>query len=306
MKLNWKLNWKPNRVTLLLCSVLLCVFSSLLYAKESDIQFKLSAHEPKQGDTLRLDVWAPQPVSSATVRFNNTDYRLFKMSASPTMNHYMTYLGIPRAFPLGPQDIQCAITLKPGETHTKTLSISVQDGEFPKSIVTLSPEKQTLANNTEQLIKEGALITQIMALITEDRYFSGPFILPAEGRISSLFGAYRVYNDNRQSGRHSGVDIANQTGTPILAANSGKVVLSQPLQTHGHTVILDHGLGVFSIYNHLDQLLVKEGQIVEKGGAIGLMGSTGIATGPHVHWGVSVQNIRVNPLYWVKNEFLYE
>lgn len=90
-----------------------------------------------------------------------------------------------------------------------------------------------------------------------------------------------------------------------MAANTGKVVFAEALQSHGNTIIIDHGWGILSIYNHLNAILVSPNQTVKVGERIGLMGSTGISTGPHLHWGMSVQGTRVDPSPWTTSTVLY-
>ena len=92
-------------------------------------------------------------------------------------------------------------------------------------------------------------------------------------------------------------------GTPVPAAARGRVVFSAELPVRGNAVIIDHGLGVFTLYSHLSQWSVAEGQIVEKGQTIGLVGQTGLATGPHLHWEVVTRGVSVNGLTWTQNDF---
>jgi murein DD-endopeptidase MepM/ murein hydrolase activator NlpD len=100
--------------------------------------------------------------------------------------------------------------------------------------------------------------------------------------------------------QHKGVDLSGAPGTPVKAPNGGRVVLSRALKVHGNTVVLDHGQGILSILNHLQDRLLHEGQRVEKGSLVGHVGSTGMVTGPHLHWGLSVAGVRVDPLSWVQ------
>jgi murein DD-endopeptidase MepM/ murein hydrolase activator NlpD len=97
-----------------------------------------------------------------------------------------------------------------------------------------------------------------------------------------------------------GLDIAAPTGTPIRADNAGRVVLARALVMHGTTVVIDHGLGVTSIFLHQSALRCHEGQRVHRGDVIGLVGQTGVATGPHLHWGVYVHGTPVSPLFWTR------
>ncbi|MEW5920090.1 MAG: M23 family metallopeptidase [Bacillota bacterium] len=124
--------------------------------------------------------------------------------------------------------------------------------------------------------------------------WEGEFMMPVQGRITTEFGVIRYINDV-ESGRHSGLDIAAPTGTPVRAANTGVVTLAMHLYVTGNTVIIDHGLNLFSAYSHMDRLLVTEGETVEKGTIIGEVGSTGFSTGPHLHWTISIGPVFVNP-----------
>ncbi|MFH1709663.1 MAG: peptidoglycan DD-metalloendopeptidase family protein [bacterium] len=131
-----------------------------------------------------------------------------------------------------------------------------------------------------------------------EKYYRGRFIRPASGRISMAFGLNETIN-GAESGKHRGLDFANAAGTKIVASNSGIVRLSEYLPAHGNTVVIDHGQGIFTYYAHQKKLLVTVGERVNKGQVIGLMGATGVATGPHLHFAVSLHNLRVDPMQWL-------
>jgi len=102
---------------------------------------------------------------------------------------------------------------------------------------------------------------------------------------------------------HAGVDIAIASGQPIKAANDGRVVLASNLYFSGNTVIIDHGLGLYTVYCHMSKLLVKRGSVVSRGQVVGLAGSTGLSTGPHLHWAAKINEARVDPLALLEIEF---
>lgn len=126
-------------------------------------------------------------------------------------------------------------------------------------------------------------------------FWQSRFIRPVPGRISTNFGAQRIYGD-RPAAPHGGMDIAAPTGTPILSPTPAIVRLAAgPFALEGNLVILDHGLGLYSVMMHLSRVDVKAGQIVAQGEPIGLVGATGRATGPHLHWGMTWLGVRVDP-----------
>lgn len=136
--------------------------------------------------------------------------------------------------------------------------------------------------------------------------FHGAFIEPTTyNRVSTEYGVIRVTNDDwENTRRHYGIDFANTLGTPIYATNDGIVTLSYELYITGNTIIIDHGLGLFSMYYHLDELLVEEGESVEKGELIANMGSTGYSTGSHLHFGIWNDGVYLNPWSFFEDGYL--
>jgi murein DD-endopeptidase MepM/ murein hydrolase activator NlpD len=136
----------------------------------------------------------------------------------------------------------------------------------------------------------------------DEAYYTESFVIPAKGRLSTEYGETRYVNDSPTSYRHSGLDIGAPTGTPIYAANTGKVVLARYLIMTGNTIVIDHGLGLFSVYFHMDKLWVEQGDMVERGQQIGEMGSTGFSTGPHLHLTMSYYETNIEPGYILVGE----
>jgi murein DD-endopeptidase MepM/ murein hydrolase activator NlpD len=150
----------------------------------------------------------------------------------------------------------------------------------------------------EQMIRinrDSAFLRDVYAHGLRERQWSEPFVRPVPGQANSVFGTRSIYNGEARS-PHAGADFLSPAGTPILAPNAGRIVCARDLFFTGNTVIIDHGLGLFSLLAHLSQLDVHEGDKVLAGQTIGLVGATGRVTGPHLHWALSVNGARVDPL----------
>lgn len=148
--------------------------------------------------------------------------------------------------------------------------------------IKLSPKDQIQAD------KEQQMLNKIYASSVNEFLFQKPFQLPLKSHITSIYGNRRIYNKHKQ-GQHLGTDFRAAIGDKVPAANRGKVVFSGDLFYTGGTVIIDHGLDVFTVYGHLSEPTAKTGSIVERGDIIGLSGNSGRSSGPHLHWGVKIQ-----------------
>lgn len=125
-----------------------------------------------------------------------------------------------------------------------------------------------------------------------------PFLWPVTGRISTLFGSQRIYQNGEAGSFHSGIDIARPAGTVVLAPADGVVILAadRPFTLEGHLLMLDHGMGLNSAFLHLSRIDVKVGALVRRGQPIGAVGMSGRATGPHLHWSLKWRDARIDPL----------
>ena len=195
---------------------------------------------------------------------------------------------------------------------TVTISINVNKKSFSvknkeyliERIDGLRKNKVVPGKNEIQKIKDDQKkIRESKKIGSKKKFFGKEFSLPVEGRISGFFGSQRILNKKPRS-PHNGIDIAASKGTPIVSPSSGIVkLIEHDMFFTGKTLIIDHGLGLISIFAHLNDIMVSQNQEIKKGETIGTIGMTGRATGPHLHWGVYLQNIPVDPMSLINSTF---
>jgi murein DD-endopeptidase MepM/ murein hydrolase activator NlpD len=169
--------------------------------------------------------------------------------------------------------------------------------KYPRIKVALAVEKKFTEPTPEQQqqIADGVKIKQdYLNRVMRAREWNGNFTAPADAPISDVFGSQRIFNGTASS-PHQGLDFRVPTGTPVAAMNDGTVLLARPLFYEGNFVVIDHGQGLLTLYLHLSEFKVKEGDTVRRGQIIGLSGGTGRATGPHLHVAVRWQGTYLDP-----------
>jgi murein DD-endopeptidase MepM/ murein hydrolase activator NlpD len=187
-----------------------------------------------------------------------------------------------------------AIRLKVGKKKRK-LKLWIRKASFPEQELTLPEDKVFLKpEDLDKVKKEDERLEDIFETISR-KYWKGDFIPPLNNAIATSFGTKRIMNGKWIS-VHRGIDIEGDAGEEVRASNDGRVVLEEELFFGGNTIILDHGQGIYTVYMHLSEFKVNSGDVVSKGDIIGLVGSTGRATGPHLHFGAKVQEMSVNPV----------
>ncbi len=175
-------------------------------------------------------------------------------------------------------------------------SVRVLPKQFPVQKITVAEKyAQPSPEDQKRSAEETKRLESIWETVSDSPYWDGKFKVPLSSELTSGFGRRRVVNGQHRS-PHSGVDLKAPTGTPIHAANSGKVVLAEDLFFSGNTVVIDHGLGLYTYYGHCSKLLVQANEMVKSGQVIGEVGATGRVTGPHLHWACRLNEARVNPL----------
>ena len=177
-----------------------------------------------------------------------------------------------------------------------TQAIHVEAKEFPTRTLRVPPQYVTPpASAKARIDRERQLLGRLFRVNAPSPRWTEPFAVPISGAVVSGFGVRSVFN-NEPRAPHGGADFASAEGTPIAAPAGGDVVLVQDLYFTGNTVVVDHGLGLQSLFAHLSRTDVHEGDVVARGQVIGAVGATGRATGPHLHWTVRLNGARVDPL----------
>jgi murein DD-endopeptidase MepM/ murein hydrolase activator NlpD len=265
-----------------------------------NLTLHLSSPDPSQGSLLLLELHSStQPVAGIKATWDNREIPFWQESkpAEKLPSVWRALLGVD--LELKPDQYELALTAKTesAEEIPCSASIDVKEGSFATERLTVAPN--FVEPNPEQLARaeaERQRLRAIFATVTPERLWDGFFHYPLAGiTTGGNFGKRRVLN-GKPGSPHGGVDFPAPAGTPVLAAQRGRVVLAEPLYFSGNTVILDHGLGLYTFYAHFESISVQPGDLVDAGALLGKVGATGRVTGPHLHWGATVNRARTNPL----------
>lgn len=255
------------------------------------IDFVYSSFEPGQIVLVRLT--DASGVRKVTIRFLN---KMFVLEPAGERDEPFAFIGLDIGLAPGSHAFDITVLRKDGRTETLKREFSFSAREFPVKKLWVKEQYVTPPPEVRARVQwEAELLESIYGIVTTQWLGDGAFILPSAGEMAPNFGERRIYNNVPRS-THAGVDIRAPSGSPVRAANAGRVVLARDLYFSGKTVILNHGLGLFTYYCHFSRITVKRGEMVSKGDVVGLVGSSGRSTGPHLHWGVRIQDSRVDPL----------
>lgn len=212
---------------------------------------------------------------------------------------YRTLLGIPGMASPGSYVLDLVAKQEGRAVSVRSL-IQVAAGSFRVLYLTIPEDRQSLLD-PELVAAEGQLVRETMSQVSLPGKWDGPFRLPLAGDpvINDPYGTRRSYDGGPATSYHGGVDLDGEQGDPIYCPAPGRVVLAEALQVRGNAVIVDHGRGVLTGYWHMAQTAVTVGQEVASGDVLGYLGSTGLSTGPHLHWELRVMGVQVDPMQWV-------
>jgi len=258
-------------------------------------EFSISPKIPRQGSCFSLFV-SSEGLTKVTVDFLGQ-----KISCFNDNDNFKGIIGIPPEQKAGVYPISIQLVGQNDNIETINSKIKIAKTKFPIVSYWLKPAKKKLF--TRDLIgEEWAVIEKVLVVEAPERRWDSRFALPVTGPVSMVFGTQEFIN-NKKSGLHRGYDLAVPTGTKVKAPNKGTVVFAKKLQAFGGTIVIDHGQGIHSLYFHLSKFLANVGDAVNKGDVIALSGNTGISSGSHLHWGLSVHNLRVDPMQWTRYAF---
>jgi murein DD-endopeptidase MepM/ murein hydrolase activator NlpD len=252
-------------------------------------QVSVSSRSVDQGDLLFLRV-RTNGKERPGVRWMNREIQLVPGKDSGDWRGFLgaDLKSVPRTYPLSVR------TNSPA--REKRMQIRVREKDYGERRLTLPKEMVDLDDETlERVRKEAKIMKSVMEAPPSPPLWRASFLRPTEGEVGGPFGRRSIINEQPRS-PHSGVDLRGEKGVPVRAINNGRVVLTCEHFFSGLSVVIDHGGGIQSMYFHLDRILVQEKQAVKKGEVLGELGSTGRATGPHLHFAVRVNGARVDPL----------
>lgn len=252
------------------------------------LEVEITPTNPQLGDTISVLITTENPDQIPKVTLNQQNFPVF-----PLNNGYRALL------PTSPLDQSGKLTIQvTGDGESENLAVWLGDRTFPVQRITLSGKADRPA--TELELKR---VAELKQLETPIKYWQGSFLRPNNSRISTVYGVRRYYNGVfAQDYYHKGVDYAGGYGSPVVAPAAGKVALvgkeAEGFHVHGNVIGIDHGQGVVSIFMHLQDINVQEGQMIKPGQLIGTIGATGASAGPHLHWGLYIHGVSVDPVPW--------
>lgn len=238
------------------------------------------------GEVLRVTFRLPAGVKTGSITFGGQTVPGFE-----TGGLLSAYVGVDLDAEPGRHDVG----YRAGDL-VGTVSVTVEDREFATESLTVDPEYVDLDDAGKTRVeREAEKLEALWRTASASRLWTKGFVQPAAGDLGSPFGLRRVFNGEARN-RHAGVDILSPPDAGVFASNHGTVVLAENLFYTGNTVIIDHGLGLYTVYAHLSKIEVEKGAAVERAQRIGAVGATGRVTGPHLHWGVRAAGARVDPM----------
>ena len=257
-----------------------------------DPLLSIEARAFKPGEILLVTVTGNDAKNPPAASLRGDALSFFPGASTGT---WLALFGLDLDITTGPATLAAVMRAPGGKKVRANEPMNILPGGFP--VVELSVKQKFVTpdkNDSERAEAEAVRLHKLFSRTEEKRLFDGRFASPIPGAATGRFGERRVFNGQPRA-PHSGMDLRAARGRPVRAPASGRVLLTDPLFFAGKTIILDHGLGLTTLYAHLSKFLVKPGDPVKKGQVIGKVGATGRVTGPHLHWALKFHNSRIDP-----------
>jgi murein DD-endopeptidase MepM/ murein hydrolase activator NlpD len=252
----------------------------------------MKARAMHPGEVVRFDISHPLPIAQLQLHAFDKPIAAYQRPDG----RWSALLGIDLDVAAGPHPVTVDATLAAGAIVSHVEVLAVQPKAFRTRTLRVAPRFVNPPEPVQQRIERERLrLAGIFGALRPEPQWSRPFVRPIRVGVISGFGVRSVYNGEPRAS-HGGADFASPAGTPVRAPAGGTMVLAESLYFTGDTVVIDHGVGLVSLFAHLSRIDVAVGSQVDTGERLGLVGATGRVTGPHLHWTVRLQGARVDPL----------
>ena len=275
------------------------------YRGSANVSIPVEVALPEIINLSKSTVMQGELIQISAQHVDNTDAITVEQTLVPTFNWYQTENGLRGYIPTSYSTEPGIYTIQFKNTtngNTYVYEIEVVTRSFRQQVFSVDPNVQASTQNTEAYEEYRRIFNPVRKVSHTERYYTEPFILPSQGKLTTEFGESRVVNGEPTNYRHTGIDIAAPEGTEVVATNSGKVVLATDMILLGKIVIIDHGEGLFSVVQHMDSITVSLGDMVTRGEQVGTVGSTGFSSGAHLHFMISYYEINLEPGFLLYGE----
>jgi murein DD-endopeptidase MepM/ murein hydrolase activator NlpD len=264
---------------------------ALSAAAGDPVTIAVAARAMEPGELMLVTVTAASEPTSVHLSAFGHDVPTYKVGDS----RYQALVGVDLDQPAGEYSVSVEVASAAG-TATAARTITVRPKTFRTRTLRVDPAfVNPPPDLLERIEQESALLQRVYAGSDTTRLWTAPFVRPVPQSANSAFGTRSIFNGEPRSA-HAGTDFLSPAGTRVKAPNTGRVAVARDLFFSGNTVVIDHGLGIISLLAHLSRIDVREGELVERGAVVGLVGATGRVTGPHLHWAVRAGDARVSAL----------
>jgi len=258
---------------------------------QPSLAFVVVARALQPGEVVRLDIACGCGGRRPSAQAFGAEVALFPMADG---GGWSGLVGIDVGASPGVSEVRVSLD-HPAGPVIATRQVKVLAKQFPTRRLRVAPTYVDPPPDDLARIQRDAAVLGAAFATVSPRLWDGPFVVPVADPANSNFGSRSIFNGQSRS-PHGGVDFASPAGTPVAAAGGGRVAIAEDLFFTGNTVVIDHGLGLYSVLAHLSAMSVAQGDRVERGSIVGRVGATGRVTGAHLHWGVRLNGARVDPM----------